>query len=193
MAGKNRFSLRADWVSGENGFYEGQAWMGAQARNEKTLYERIVPADQIQYREYKLLLKADKFRKPSSFHKFWKIARHTAKVSGGRLSAMDEELTPHIREVVFYDTPHFKLYNAGFILRKRTFYIHGTPDTRHELVIKFRHPNKEEALAVDVRPLLPCIHVIKFKEEVLLPKDDSVGMRIVYSHNCELDTPNIML
>jgi hypothetical protein len=162
--------------------------------NHKNLYEPI-PADEITYREYKLLLSADKFHKPASFHKFWKIAHHTAKSLGVHLSKMEEEEAPapQIREVVFFDTPHFKLYNAGFILRKRTFYKHGLPESNHELVLKFRHSSKTTAAAVDVRPLLPCLYTIKFKEEILQPKDDSVGIRLVYSHNCELDTPNILL
>jgi hypothetical protein len=161
--------------------------------SSENLYQPIGPADQIQYREYKLLLRADKFEKGNSFHKFWKIGHHLAKSLGVSVGKMKKAPAPHIREVVFYDTPHFKLYGAGFILRKRTFYKHGVPEPRHELVLKFRHPDKEAASQVDVRPLLPCLHVIKFKEEILLPRDDSIGMRAVYSHNCELDTPNIML
>lgn len=166
--------------------------MSSQPSHQK-LYERIGPADQIQYREYKLLLQADKFEDAGAFHKFWKILHHAAKAVGGSLSKADRDPRAHVREVVFYDTPHFKLYGAGFILRKRTFYKHGQPISKHELVLKFRHPDKATASAVDVRPLLPCIHVIKFKEEILLPKDDAIGMRTVFSHNCELDTPNIML
>ncbi len=156
-------------------------------------YEPIVPSDQIQYREYKLLLKPERFPDEKGFHKFWKIAHHAAKSLGIKLGKIDESIKPHQREVVFYDTPHFKLYNHGFILRKRTFYHHGLPDPRHELVLKFRHPDKKVALAVDPRPLLPCAYTMKFKEEILLPKDGALGMRLVYSHNCELDTPNIIL
>ncbi len=166
--------------------------MSQQANHDKNLYEPI-PADQIKYREYKLLLSAEKFHKRNSFHKFWKIAHHAAKTLGVHLSKVDSEQSPQIREVVFFDTPHFKLYNAGFILRKRTFYKHGLPENHHELVLKFRHPDKATAAAVDVRPLLPCIHTIKFKEEILLPHDNLPGMRLIYSHNCELDTPNILL
>ncbi|HVA80128.1 MAG TPA: hypothetical protein VNF29_04330 [Candidatus Binataceae bacterium] len=166
--------------------------MTSQPNHEKNLYEPI-PADEVKFREYKLLLRADKFHKPTSFHKFWKLAHHAAKQLGVHLSKIDAQPAPQIREVVFFDTPHFKLYNAGFILRKRTFYKHGLPEDNHELVLKFRHPDKATAAAVDVRPLLPCLHTIKFKEEILLPKDDSVGMRLIYSHNCELDTPNILL
>ena len=166
--------------------------MSTHAESSK-FYEPIVPSDQIQYREYKLLLKPDRFPDEKSFHKFWKLAHHAAKSIGIKLSKIDEAVKAHQREVVFYDTPHFKLYNHGFILRKRTFYHHGAPDARHELVIKFRHPDKKVALAVDPRPLLPCEYTLKFKEEILLPKDGTLGMRLVYSHNCELDTPNIIL
>src|SRR5208337_259984 len=162
--------------------------MSAHPESSK-LYEPIVPSDQIQFREYKLLLRPELFPDEKAFHKFWKLAHHAAKSLGIKLGKMDESIKAHQREVVFYDTPHFKLYNHGFILRKRTFYHHGVPDARHELVIKFRHPEKKVALAVDPRPLLPCEYTLKFKEEILLPKDGALGMRLVYSHNCELDTP----
>ncbi len=166
--------------------------MSTQVEHPK-FYQPIAPSDQVQYREYKLLLKPDRFPDEKGFHKFWKIAHHAAKSLGIKLGKMDETVKPHQREVDFYDTPHFKLYNHGFILRKRTFYHHGLPDPRHELVLKFRHPDKKVALAVDPRPLLPCAYTMKFKEEILLPKDGALGMRLVYSHNCELDTPNIIL
>ena len=166
--------------------------MSTQAEHSK-FYEPILPSDQVQYREYKLLLNPERFPDEKAFHKFWKIAHHAAKSLGIKLGKMDESIKPHLREVLFYDTPHFKLYNHGFILRKRTFYHHGLPDQHHELVLKFRHPDKKVALAVDPRPLLPCAYTMKFKEEILLPKDGALGMRLVYSHNCELDTPNIIL
>jgi len=167
--------------------------MSTHANTSKSFYEPILPSDQIQYREYKLLLKPDRFPDQHAFHKFWKLAHHTVKPLGIKLSKMDENVKPQQREVVFYDTPHHKLYNSGFILRKRTFYHHGTADPRFELVLKFRHPDKHVALAVDPRPLLPCKYTMKFKEEILLPRDGALGMRLVYSHNCELDTPNIIL
>ena len=37
-----------------------------------------------------------------------------------------------VREVLFYDTPEFDLYNHHFILRKRTFYDQGWPRPGHE-------------------------------------------------------------
>ena len=153
----------------------------------------IVTSEQIRYREYKLLLDPQRFRNEDSFRKFWKLAHHTAESLRIGLDKPDKEIKPLVREVVFYDSPHFKLYTHGFILRKRTFYKHGLPQPNFELVLKFRHPDRQTAATVDVRPLLPCTYTVKFKEEILLPKEAALGLRFVYSHNCELDTPNIVL
>ena len=78
--------------------------MSTHAESSK-FYEPIVPSDQIQYREYKLLLKPDRFPDEKSFHKFWKLAHHAAKSIGIKISKIGEALKAHQREVVFYDTP----------------------------------------------------------------------------------------
>jgi hypothetical protein len=166
--------------------------MSTHAETSK-FYRPLATPDQIQYREYKLMLNPDRFHDEKAFHKFFKLAHRAAKSLGVRFDKIGDSFKPHQREVVFYDTPHFKLYNHGFILRKRTFYHHSVPDARYELVLKFRHPDQQVALAVDPRPRLPCEYTVKFKEEILLPRDGALGMRLVYSHNCELDSPNIVL
>jgi hypothetical protein len=152
----------------------------------------VVP-DQITYREYKLLLRADHFVKPSHFHKFWKIARRVAKPLGVEFRKRGKSMETHLREVLFFDTPKFRLYNAGFILRRRTFYKKGLPETNHEITLKFRSQDRDDAAAVDVRPLLACIHTIKFKQEILLDREKLGAMRTIYSHGCELDTPSTTL
>jgi hypothetical protein len=149
--------------------------------------------DVLQYCEYKLLVRADQFSRSTQFHKFWKITRRVAKSLGIVISKPEKPMRTYLREVIFFDTPKFRLYNNGFILRRRTFYENGLPQPEHELVLKFRHRDMATTAAVDVRPLLPCINVIKFKEEILLPYDKIGGMRSIYSHGCELDTPNTML
>jgi hypothetical protein len=149
--------------------------------------------DPIQHREFKLLVKPERFVKQRSYRDFWKLARRTAKSLGAKLSKPDKLGKVQMREVLFYDTPHFRLYNNGFILRTRTPIKRGTPEYRYEMVLKFRHPDRDVAAAVDVRPLLPSVYTIKFKEE-LLPARDKLGThRSVFSHNCELDTPNLVL
>jgi hypothetical protein len=155
--------------------------------------ESIIHHDPLQYREYKLLLRADRFTHSQQFHKFWKVTRRVAKSLGIAIRKRGKPMETHLREVIFFDTPKFRLYNNGFILRRRTFYRDGLPQPEHELTLKFRDPDFKATAAVDVRPLLPCINVVKFKEEVLLPYDKIGGMRVIYSHGCELDTPNSIM
>lgn len=153
----------------------------------------VMVADPVTYREYKLLLRSEHFTKPAHFHKFWKITRRTAKAVGVEIGKLGKPMETHLREVLFFDTPKFRLYNHGFILRRRMFYKKGLPQSSHELTLKFRHPDRQTAASVDVRPLLPCTHTIKFKEEALMEHGKPGSMRIIYSHGCELDTPNAIL
>jgi hypothetical protein len=153
----------------------------------------VMVADPLTYREYKLLLRSDHFVKPSHFHKFWKITRRAAKPVGVEIRKRGKPMEAHLREVMFFDTPKFRLYCNGFMLRRRTFYKKGLPQPSHELTLKFRHHDRAAAAAVDVGPLMPCIHSIKFKEEVLGDSQNAGDMRMLYSHACELDTPNIIL
>ena len=150
-------------------------------------------AEPLQYREYKLLLRSDHFTKPSHFHKFWKISRSVAKKLDIVIRKRGKPMEIHVREVIFFDTPRFRLYNNGFMLRRRTFYKKGLPQSNYELTLKFRHPDRATATAVEVQPRLPPPYAIKFKEEILLPRDRLPGMRTIYAHSCELDTPNAIM
>ncbi|HEX4210443.1 MAG TPA: hypothetical protein VHY56_08625, partial [Candidatus Binataceae bacterium] len=127
------------------------------------------------------------------FHKFWKLTRRVAEMVGVEINKRGKPMETHLREVLFFDTPKYRLYNHGFMLRRRTFYKGGLPQPDHELTLKFRNSDYQLAAAVDVRPLLPCVNVVKFKEEIVLPRDQPQGMRTIYSHGCELDTPNTIL
>ena len=151
------------------------------------------PLDQVHYREYKILLRPEHFTARQSFDEFWKVARHTAKELGVDTTTSAEADDNFIREVLFYDTANFDLYNHCFILRKRTFYEHGWPRNEHELVLKFRHADADVAAAVDVRPTLSGEHKIKFKEELLLQHHELGGIRSTFSHGVELISPRITL
>jgi hypothetical protein len=153
----------------------------------------VMVADRIRYREYKLLLRSEHFSKPSHFHKFWKITRRSAKSVGVEISKIAKPLETHLREVLFFDTPEFRLYNHNFILRRRMFYKNSLRQPNDELTVKFRHPDRQIAAAVDVRPRIACAHTIKFKEEVLMERGKPGTMRSIYSHGCELDTPKVVL
>jgi hypothetical protein len=167
--------------------------MSTPESNQQVSAPSVFHRDVVQYREYKLLLSADRFNQSQRFHKFWKTTRRVAKELGIPIRKRGKPMETHLREVIFFDTPKFRLYNHGFILRRRTFYAHGVPQPQQELTLKFRDSDLKTTAEVDVRPLLPGVNVVKLKEEVLLPYDQIEGMRMIYSHSCELDTPNSIL
>ena len=147
------------------------------------------PADSVHYREYKLILLPDRFTSRDALHAFSKLVREAAKdedVDVARAAVDDECL---LREIVFYDTPRFDLYESAFILRQRAKHRDGWPVGDSELTLKFRHPVRDEAAKIDVRPVTEHDFRIKFKEEVLPQKGHAGGTRSLFSHNVVLTLP----
>lgn len=143
------------------------------------------PQDVVQYLEAKLILKPDRFVSVESFREFGKLMQRTAKKVGvGFVSDPKAGRRPEIREITFFDTPDFRLYNNAFILRRRVSYVDGFPAGDPEMVFKFRHPDQQKAACMDVRPNIAGAYRIKFKAEVLPLKDEIGGYRVLYSHNC---------
>ena len=149
--------------------------------------------DVIHYREYKILLQPERFTSKRDFLQFWEDVEKSAKKFNLKIDFDKHAFHSQVREVLFYDTPAFDLYNNHFILRKRTFYDEGWPRAEHELTLKYRNPELKAAARVDVRPHLGGHHEVKFKEELLLERDHLGGMRSVYSHGCVLISPKIEL
>jgi hypothetical protein len=154
---------------------------------------RHLPKDVVHYREYKILLKPDRFVTKEGFIDFWEAVGKTLKRLGLKVDLDHNASDSQIREVLFYDTPEFHLYNNHFILRKRTYFEQGWPRQDHELVLKYRDPDLAKAAGVDVRPELGGHDEIKFKEELLLDRERLGGIRSVYSHGCVLTSPKIVL
>jgi hypothetical protein len=152
-----------------------------------------LPDDVVHYREYKILLLPDRFTSKQGFLEFWQHANKAVQRFKLKVDIDKKAFDSHVREVLFYDTPEFDLYNNHFILRKRTFYEQGWPRPDHELTLKYRSPDLKGAAAVDVRPRLGGHDEIKFKEELLLQRDHLGGIRSVYSHGCVLTSPKIEL
>lgn len=152
-----------------------------------------LPHDVVHYREYKILLQPDRFTSKRGFIEFWEDASRTIRKLGLKVDMDRHPFHSQVREVLFYDTPEFDLYNHHFILRKRTFYDQGWPRQDHELTFKYRDPELKAAAAVDVRTGLGGHDQVKFKHEVLLERDRLGGMRNVYSHGCVLISPKIEL
>ena len=158
----------------------------SQASASGPAYADGAPLDRITYCEAKLILKADRFTSVQAFRDFGKIVKSTAKkVSVGFIEDREAELRPQVREIVFADTPDFRLYNNAFILCRRISYVDGFPVGDPEVVFKFRLPDEQAATAVNVRPKIAGAYRIKFKAEVLPLKNEVGGYRILYSHNCQ--------
>jgi hypothetical protein len=154
----------------------------------------ISPAlDRIQFREFKILLRAERFADPESFHDFWKIVKHAAKTLGIETAKNDKAREHRIREVMFFDTPDYRLYNNNFILRARRFYRNGWLAKQHRLALKFRHPDRGAATAVNLHPAIGAEYKIRFKEELLAQRGVVGGMRAIYSHACVLESPSEVL
>jgi hypothetical protein len=149
-------------------------------------YADGTPFDHVRYLEAKLILKPDPFTSVQSFRDFGKIVGETAKKLGVEFIE-DEKVgrRPEIREIIFLDTPDFRLYDNAFILRRRISYVDGFPVGDPEIVFKFRHPDEQKATAIDMRPKIAGKYRIKFKAEALPLKDQLGGYRILYSHNCQ--------
>lgn len=144
------------------------------------------PLDNINYLEAKLILKPEPFSSVDAFRDFGKMAQKIAKKMGvGYLADPESQRRPQVREITFWDTPDFLLYNHAHILRRRISYVDGFPVGDPEIVFKYRHPDETAAAAFDVRPKIAGKYRIKFKAEALPPKDQVGGYRILYSHNCQ--------
>lgn len=142
--------------------------------------------DDVHYLECKLILRSDRFTSVKSFRQFGELVRHAAKQCGVGFDASPfAGVLPQIREVVFFDTPDFRLYNNAFILRRRTLFKNGFPVGEPEVVFKFRHPDLQTAAETDVRPQIPGSHIMKFKAEALPLKERLGGYRLLYSHNVQ--------
>jgi len=149
-------------------------------------YADGAPLDKVQFLEAKLILKPDRFTSVKSFRDFGKIVAKTAKKVGvGFIADPKTDLRPEVREIVFVDTPDFRLYNNAYILRRRIAYVDGFPVGDPEIVFKFRHPDEAAATALDMRPKIAGHYDIKFKAEALPLKDQIGGYRLLYSHNCQ--------
>jgi hypothetical protein len=164
----------------------------AQTSTSAQAYADGTPLDRVQYLEAKLILKPDRFTSVQAFRDFGKIVQRTAKKVGvGFIADAEAGLRPQVREIIFADTSDFRLYNNAFILRRRISYVDGFPVGDPEIVFKFRHPDEQQATAMDVRPRIAGAYRIKFKAEALPLKNEVGGYRILYSHNCQFGLSQI--
>jgi hypothetical protein len=153
---------------------------------QKGTYSDGHPLDDVQYLQCKIILKPDRFTSLASFREFGSLVRRTADELGfGFSSDTVKGQRPQIREIIFLDTPDYRLYNNAFILRRRIAFEDGFPVGEPEIVFKFRHPDMQKAAELDVRPNIAGKYRIKFKVEALPLRDEIGGFRLLYSHNVQ--------
>jgi hypothetical protein len=150
------------------------------------------PLDDIQYLQCKIILKPDRFTSVASFNEFGDVVCRTAEELGiGFSSDTVKGQRPQIREIIFLDTPDYRLYNNAFILRRRIAFEDGFPVGEPEIVFKFRHPDMQKAAELDVRPNIAGKYQIKFKVEALPLRDAIGGIRLLYSHNVQFGVTQV--
>jgi hypothetical protein len=146
----------------------------------------------MQYLCCKLVLRPNRFRSRQSLFDFARVLREPAEQHRVRFSTGTYESSPiQIREVLFVDTSDFRLYNSGFILRRRIRYEDGFPIGDPEIVFKFRDPHLQKAAETDVRPQILGDHRVKFKCQALPLKGELGGIRMLYSHNVQFPRSSV--
>jgi hypothetical protein len=162
------------------------SWAGRVPQLKPGRYADGLPIHEVQYLCCKLMLRPNHFTSRKSLFEFAKVMREPAEEHDVVLTTKDFLESPlQIREVLFIDTPDFRLYNNAFILRRRIPYEDGFPIGDPEIVFKFRHPEMQKAAETDVRPQILGDHRVKFKCQALPLKDQLGGIRLLFSHNVQ--------
>jgi hypothetical protein len=161
-------------------------WAGTVPQIKQGRYSDGLPYNEISYLAFKLILKTNRFISRSSLFDFGKVIKRPAAELGIKFDHSGFIDVPiKIREVLFIDTPDFRLYNNAFILRRRILYEDGFPIEEPEIVFKFRHTDIQKAAETDVRAQIAGDYRVKFKAQVLPLKDQLGGIRMLYSHNIQ--------
>jgi hypothetical protein len=167
-------------------------WAGRIPLLKPGRYADGLPFHEMQYLCCKLVLRPNRFRSRQHLFDFAKVLREPADEHSVTVSPVTSDDAPiQIREVIFVDTSDFRLYNNGFILRRRVRYEDGFPIGDPEIVFKFRHPDMQRAAETDVRPHILGDHRVKFKCQALPLKDQLGGIRMLYSHNVQFPRSSV--
>ena len=169
-----------------------ESWVGRIPKVKDGTYADGLPYDDVTYLAFKLILKPNRFISRGSLFEFGKAIKKPADIHGVTFRTKEFiDMPIKIREVLFVDTPDFRLYNNAFILRRRISYEDGFPAEDPEIVFKFRHPDIQKTAETDVRPNITGNYRTKFKCQVLPLKDKLGGVRILYSHNVQFPRSHV--
>ena len=143
----------------------------------------------VTHREFKLLLKPEKFPKRRSLLEFNELLEQYAEKLGVHYEPV-ESLDSQLRIVQFYDTKNEDLRKNKLIFRIRQIRMGGWPDDSWELTFKCRAPEYERAAAFDTDTTLTKLQKKKFKEELI--RGDSPGTMVsIFSNNVIVEYPEV--
>ncbi|HXO17257.1 MAG TPA: hypothetical protein VN909_03725 [Candidatus Dormibacteraeota bacterium] len=153
--------------------------------------EKSKAASLVTHREFKLLLKPEKFPTRRALLEFNELLAKSAKKLGVRYEPV-ESLDSQLRIVQFYDTKGEDLRKNKLIFRVRQIRQGGWPDESWELTFKCRAPEYEKAAGFDTDTTLTKLQKKKFKEELV--RGDRPGtMESIYSNNVIVEYPEIQV
>lgn len=146
---------------------------------------------EITHREFKLLLKPERFPTRKALLEFNKLLAEIAAKLGVRYEPLDP-VDSQLRIVQFYDTADQTLRRNDLIFRIRQLRHGGWPDESWEVTFKLRASELAKASGFDSSSTFAQLQKKKFKEELL--RGDAPGtMESVYSNNCILESPQLNL
>lgn len=141
----------------------------------------------VTHREFKLLLKAEKFPTRRAVLEFNELFADIAAKLGVRYEPV-ESLDSQLRIVQFYDTDSEALRKNKLIFRIRQIRQGGWPDESWEMTFKCRAADYEKAAAFNTDTTLTKLQKKKFKEELI--RGEAIGtMDRIYSNNVIVEYP----
>jgi len=143
----------------------------------------------VTHREFKLLLKPEKFATRRAVLEFNEVLLKAANKLGIHYEPV-ESLDSQLRIVQFYDTKAEDLRKNKLIFRIRQIRQGGWPDDSWELTFKCRAPEYQKAAAFDTNTTMTKLQRKKFKEELI--RGDAPGTMVsIYSNNVIVEYPEI--
>ena len=143
----------------------------------------------VTHREFKLLLKPEKFPNRHALYELNDVLIKTAAKMGVHYEPV-ESFDSQLRIVQFYDTKNEDLRKNKLIFRIRQIRQGGWPDESWELTFKCRAPEYDKAAGFDTNTTMTQMQKKKFKQELI--RDDAPGsMKSIYSNNVIVESPNV--
>jgi hypothetical protein len=151
--------------------------------------ETTRPNPLVTHREFKLLLKPEKFPNRRALLEFNERLQQAATKLGVEYESV-ESIDSLLRIVQFYDTKAEDLRKNKLIFRIRQIRQGGWPDESWELTFKCRAPDYEKAAGFNTDTTMTKLQKKKFKEEVI--RGEGAGsMASIFSNNVIVEYPEI--